>query len=163
MATRERHGDRAEAASGKFLTFELDGETYGVGIRSVREIMGIIDITPVPDAPAHVRGVVNLRGKIVPVVDLRRRLGIGGAQPSSRSCIVVVETPAAGERSQAGMIVDSVSEVVPIPETDIEPPPEIGGAVQAGSVEGLAKVREKVVILLSIERTLAGVGDVTAA
>ena len=163
MAIRERQGGGPDgAAARKFLTFELDGETYGVGIRTVREIIGNMDITPVPQAPGYVRGVVNLRGRIVPVVDLRRRLGIGGDVPASRSCIVVVDTQATGARGQAGMIVDAVSEVVAIPEADIEPPPEIGGGA-AGVVDALARVRDKVVILLSIDKTLAGVGDVAAA
>jgi purine-binding chemotaxis protein CheW len=143
------------AGGGKHLTFSLGRESYGVDIRMIREIIGIMDITPLPDSDASVRGVINLRGKIIPVVDLRVRFGLPQAPFTERTCIVVVDLEKEdGGRSLVGAIVDAVSEVSNIAAADVEPPPEMGMGSEAGVIKGMAKLKERVVILLDIGKIL---------
>jgi purine-binding chemotaxis protein CheW len=164
MAMQGPDGAGSKAAGmRKFLTFEIGGETYGIDIRRVREIIGIMSITAVPTAPGHVKGVINLRGKIVPIVDTRRRLGMEGRESTSRTCIVVVDMETNGTRERTGMIVDEVSEVVQIPDMDIEPPPELWDGAMTEGVEALAKLKEKVIIVLSVDKVLKLVDGVEAA
>ncbi len=145
----------AGVVGNKFLTFELSHETYGIEILKIREIIGIMEITPVPHAPPSVKGVINLRGKIIPVVDLRLRFELPAAEFTDRTCIIVVDLEGeGGVRTLVGTIVDAVSEVSQIPSGDIEPPPELGGETSSGYIQGMAKQKEKVVILLDIDKVL---------
>jgi purine-binding chemotaxis protein CheW len=143
------------AQTNKYLTFELAGETYGIGILKIREIIKVMEITPLPNASDSVRGVINLRGKIIPVVDLRMRFGLAAAEFTDRTCIVVVDLEnEAGVRTLVGATVDAVSEVSQIAAGDIEPPPELGVSASDHHIQGMAKLKEKVVILLDIDLVL---------
>ena len=111
--------------AGKFLTFSLAGEHYGLAVLNIREIIKLVTITPVPQMPAHIKGVVNLRGKIIPVVDLRVKFGMAGAAHTDRTCIIVVQVAAAGQVTNAlGLVVDSVEEVLNLNASDIENTPD---------------------------------------
>ncbi len=155
MTIHEAEDIRNAASSvNKFLTFDLGKETYGIDILQIREIIGITNITAVPQAPDYVRGVMNLRGKIIPVADLRRRLGFPSTQDTERTCIIVADVE--GARIQVGLVVDAVSEVAQIAPSDVEAPPSIGEDSRDKYIQGLAKLKDKVVILLDIDRVLAG-------
>ena len=147
---------REHAAAGKYLTFSLDRETYGLPVLRVREIIRLTDITPVPQMPPHIRGVINLRGKIIPVVDLRVRFGFAASQASERTCIVVVQVAGGlGGQMQLGLIVDDVQEVTQIAGSDIEQPPEFGAQVNTDAILGIAKLKGRVAVLLDINKALA--------
>lgn len=139
---------------GKYLTFTLAGEQFALQILKVREIIGLIDITPVPGAPPHVRGVINLRGRVIPVVDLRRKFGMVEADLTERTCIIVIDVRVEGRPVNTGVLVDTVSEVLAIKEGDIEPPPPMSRDVNSEYILGLAKTGGKVKILLNIEQVL---------
>jgi purine-binding chemotaxis protein CheW len=146
------------AGGGKHLTFMLGNENYGVDIRMIREIIGIMEITPLPDSDPSVRGVINLRGKIIPVVDLRVRFGLELVPFTERTCIIVVDLEKeGGVRTLVGVIVDAVSEVSQISSADIEPPPEMGVGSDPGVIQGMAKLKDRVVILLDIGKVLGRV------
>lgn len=147
----------------KYLTFELAGETYGIGILKIREIIKVMEITPLPHASDSVKGVINLRGKIIPVVDLRVRFGVAASEFTDRTCIVVVDLEnEEGVRKMVGATVDAVSEVSQIPAGDIELPPELGPGASEGYIQGMAKMKDKVVILLEIDKVLgAGFGGIS--
>lgn len=153
------------AQTNKYLTFELARETYGIGILKIREIIKVMEITPLPHASDSVRGVINLRGKIIPVVDLRMRFGLEVSEFTDRTCIVVVDLEnAEGVRTLVGATVDAVSEVSQIPTVDIEPPPELGAGARDGHIQGMAKLKDKVVILLDIDKVLgAGLQGISQA
>ena len=140
---------------GKYLTFTLGREEYGIGILKVREIIGLLEITSVPRTPDHIKGVINLRGKVIPVISLRSKFGIPEEEPTDRTCIIVVEIGGTGGAIPIGIIVDSVSEVLNIPGEDIEPTPNLGSALNTDYFLGLATVKGKVKILLEIDRVLA--------
>jgi len=145
----------ARSLAGKYLTFGLGRESYGIGVLKIREIIRITNITAVPQMPGHVRGVINLRGKIIPVVDLRLRFGLEGAATNERTCIVVVQVDLpSGAKSQMGLIVDGVEEVIQIAPADIEETPEFGGAIDTAYIIGMAKVRGAVKALLDIDKVL---------
>jgi purine-binding chemotaxis protein CheW len=139
---------------GKCLTFRLGREEYGVEILKVREIVGLMDITAVPKTSAHVRGVVNLRGKIIPVVDLRRKLGLPDVEASRENCIIIVIVQANQTEVLVGLLVDAVNEVLWISEGEVDPLPDIGDEEAINFVRGLAKVRGRVVILLDIDKVV---------
>ncbi len=136
---------------GKYLTFVLCDEEYGLGILKVREIIGIQDITPVPQTPDFVEGVINLRGKVIPVVDLRLKFGMPKTDYTKETCIIVVDV----DSLLMGTIVDTVSEVLDIKEGEIEPPPSFGQKVDVGFILGIGKVNEKVIILLDVDKVLS--------
>jgi purine-binding chemotaxis protein CheW len=140
---------------GKYLTFTLGQEEYGIGILKVREIIGMMEITSVPRTPEHVKGVINLRGKVIPVISLRCKFGIPEEEYTDRTCIIVVEIQGAGGAIPIGIIVDSVSEVLNISGEDIEPTPTMGSALDTEYILGMAKVKGKVKILLDIDRVLS--------
>lgn len=142
------------AAPTQYLTFVLTDEMFAIGILAVKEIIEYRGITLVPMMPAYVRGVINLRGAVVPVLDLQVRFGRPASPVSKRTCIVIVEVETAGEQQVIGLVVDAVSEVLDIATGDIEPPPTFGTGIRAEFVQGLAKVRERFVILLDLERVL---------
>jgi len=143
----EAKKDRA----GKYLTFFLAEEEYGLEILKVREIIGTMDITAVPRTPPFVKGVINLRGKVIPVVDLRLKVGMAEAERTDQTCIIVVDI---GE-VEMGIIVDRVSEVLNIAGHDIEDAPSFGAQVETDFILGLGKVNEKVTILLDISKLLS--------
>ncbi|MFZ2448807.1 MAG: chemotaxis protein CheW [Syntrophobacteraceae bacterium] len=139
---------------GKYLTFSLGDEEYGIGILRVREIIGMMRITSVPQTPEYVRGVINLRGKVIPVIDLRSRFGMSAVEFTERTCIVVVEIDSDSGRLHIGIVVDSVSEVVNIKSGDIEDTPCFGTALSTEYILGMAKIAGSVKILLDIGRVL---------
>ena len=142
---------RPRCEGGKFLTFSLAGEEYGVEILKVQEIVGMMDITPVPRIPPFILGLMNLRGKVIPVVDLRWKLGMGAAPCTDGSCIIVVRT----EGMVMGVVVDSVSEVLTIAPEAIEAAPSFGTDVNTDYILGIGKTGGGVRILLDIERVLS--------
>lgn len=144
----------AHAASGpssKYLTFFLAGQEYGLEILKVHEIIGLIPITPVPRTPDYIRGVVNLRGKVMPVIDLRRKFSMPPAHQTQESCIIIVQA----EEKEVGVVVDKVSEVLDIPMGDIDEAPFFGRGVQTGYILGIAKSDGRVKLLLDIETALS--------
>jgi purine-binding chemotaxis protein CheW len=155
-ATSRNH--RAEpipdARAGKYLTFHLGKEEFGIQVKHVREIMGVQDITAVPGTPAHLKGVINLRGKIIPVVDLRLKFTFPAIPFTETTCIVVVQVMQEGDQTMIGLIVDGVSEVLNISAADIEDPPNFGEGIETPFVLGIAKVKNTVKILLKIEDVL---------
>jgi purine-binding chemotaxis protein CheW len=145
----------AHAAAGKYLTFVLGRESYGIEVLKIREIIRLVDITAVPQMPEYIKGVINLRGKIIPVVDLRLKFGLGVGETTERTCIVVVQVRlAAGNNLQMGLIVDGVEEVMNIAKGDIEDTPDFGAKVDTEYLLGMAKVKGKVTSLLDIDRVL---------
>lgn len=143
-----------EAEAGKYLTFVLHTEEYGLEILKVREIIGYMAITKVPRTDESIKGVINLRGQVIPIIDLRLKFGMPEAAVTEKTCIIVVEALKEGVTKQVGIIVDSVSEVLDVARVDMEPPPEFGGAVDRSLILSMAKVDAKIVILLNIDRVL---------
>jgi purine-binding chemotaxis protein CheW len=143
----------------QLVAFRLAGETYGIPIMLVHEIIRPCEITCIPRSPEYVRGVVNLRGKIVPVIDLRRRLALAPAEESSSTRIVVVEI----EQGIVGMIVDGVSQVIRLPAASIEPPSTLVADVEADLVIGVGKLNDELIILLDIPKTLKIEGGLEVA
>jgi purine-binding chemotaxis protein CheW len=136
----------------QYLTFNLAGEVFAIGILAIKEIIEYRDLTEVPMMPACVRGVINLRGAVVPVMDLLSRFGKAPSPVGKRTCIVIVET---AEGQVVGVVVDAVNEVLDIAPADIEPAPSFGSRIRADFIQGMGKVREKFVILLDVQRVLA--------
>ena len=146
---------KAEAArDGKYLTFSLAGEEYGIGILKVREIIGMMSITPVPQTPEFVKGVITLRGKVIPVIDLRLRFGLMARDYTERTCIIVVEIVSDSGAVPMGIVVDAVSEVLNIREADIENTPTFGVKLNTDFILGMAKTDGGVKILLDIDKVL---------
>lgn len=139
---------------GKYLTFTLDGEEYGIGILKVREIIGMMPITSVPQTPDYVKGVINLRGKVIPVVDLRLKFGMVPMDYTERTCIIVVEIEGEGKKIPMGIVVDAVSEVLNIKGADIEDTPNFGTRLRTDYIMGMAKMGGGVKILLDIDKVL---------
>jgi purine-binding chemotaxis protein CheW len=140
---------------GKYLTFTLDKEEYGIGILKIKEIIGMMPITPVPRTPEHVKGVINLRGKVIPVVDLRLRFGMDAIDYNERTCIIVVEIEGQSGTVMIGTVVDSVSEVLNIKGDDIEDTPTFGTRLNTDYILGMAKMEGGVKILLDIDKVLS--------
>ncbi len=141
--------------AGKYLTVVLENEAYGIGVLKVREIIRLQKITPVPQMPAFVKGVINLRGRVIPVVDLRVKFGVK-AEFAERTCIVVVQVKLPTDQTvQMGLIVDSVEEVVTLQASEIEPTPEFGAKIDTRYLLGMAKVKGAVKTLLDIDRVVA--------
>ena len=138
----------------KYLTFSLNNEDYGLDIFKVKEIIGIMDITPVPQTPDYFKGVINLRGKIIPIIDLRIRFGMEHKEYTEHTCIIVIELKGKTGLIQMGIIVDTVTEVSNIDKEDIESPPSFGTKLNTDYILGIAKGKEKVKILLDIEKVL---------
>ena len=143
--------------TGKYLTFLLGREEFAIQVLKVREIMGIQDITAVPQTPSYVKGVINLRGKVIPVVDLRLKFCLPEMEYTQRTCIIVVQVQSAGVALHTGIIVDAVSEVLNLAGSDIEDTPDFGDGNSSASTYllGMAKVKGKVKILLDIDRILS--------
>jgi purine-binding chemotaxis protein CheW len=137
---------------GKYLTFTLGGEKYGVPIMKIKEIIGFLDITPVPCTPDFVLGVINLRGKVIPVIDLKKKFGMPSCERTRLTCIIVIDI---GVR-EMGIMVDTVSEVESIPGDQIEEAPDFGPDIKTEYILGMGKLKERVAILLNIQRVLTG-------
>ena len=142
---------KKEVTEGKFLTFALGTEEYGIEILKVREIIGLMDITTVPQTPDYMKGVINLRGKVIPVIDLRLKFSMLEDEHTQETCVIVVEV----NNAQIGIIVDSVSEVLDIKSTEIEDAPSFGQGIDTDFIMGLGKTKEKIIILLDIEEVLS--------
>jgi len=140
---------------GKYLTFSLAGEEYGIGILKVKEIIGMMSITMVPQTPVYMKGVINLRGKVIPVVDLRIKFGMDPIEYNERTCIIVVEISGEGRTVHMGIVVDSVSEVLNIKAADIEETPNFGTQLNTEYILGMAKSAGGIKILLDIDRVLS--------
>lgn len=143
-----------QVKEGKYLTFELAQEQYGLGILKVREIMGMMDITHVPQTPAFVKGLINLRGRVIPVVDLRLKFGLPEKEYTERTTIIVVEIQAETGLILIGIVVDNVSEVMHISQADLEDTPSFGEKLKTDYIMGMAKVKGRVILLLDIDRVL---------
>jgi purine-binding chemotaxis protein CheW len=154
---QEAHGVNPASVleGGKFLTFLMANEKYGLEILKVREIMGMMDVTSIPTTPAFIRGVINLRGKVIPVVDLRLKFGIEAKEDTQRTCIIVVHLTHTAQEMIVGIIVDEVSEVLDIDQDQIEPPPSFGADIRTDFILGMGKVDHKVMTLLDIDRVLS--------
>ncbi len=140
---------------GKYLSFFLDREEYGIGILKVKEIIGMMPITPVPQTPGYVKGVINLRGRVIPVMDLRSRFGMETAEYTERTCIIVVEVQTPSGQIQTGIVVDSVSEVLNIRGAEIEDTPAFGAKLNTDYILGMAKLGGSVKILLDIDKVVS--------
>jgi purine-binding chemotaxis protein CheW len=145
----------ATRREGKYLTFSLDKEEYGIGILKVKEIVGMTPITMIPRMPSYVKGVINLRGKVIPVIDLRLKLSMEEAGYTERTCIIVVEISGESGQVLLGVIVDSVSEVLNVKGTDIENTPAFGVRLNTEYILGIAKIGGRVKILLDIDKILS--------
>jgi len=142
------------AKEGKYLTFTLADEEYGIGILKIKEIIGMMPVTSVPQTPSFVKGVVNLRGKVIPVMDLRLRFGMEPIDYTDRTCIIVVEITGESGNVMIGIVVDTVSEVLNIKVEDIEESPAFGTTLDTDYILGMAKMEGGVKILLDIDRVL---------
>lgn len=147
-------GLRTETRAGKYLTFLLGSEEFGIRVLQVREIMGLQDITAVPNTPPYVKGVINLRGKVIPVLCLRSKFGMSATEATSVSCIIVVQVENQGTMMLMGLVVDSVSEVVNIAAADVEDTPSFGSGRTTPYLLGMAKIKGKVKILLDIDKVI---------
>ncbi len=143
--------------AGKFLTFMLAEECYGVEVLKIREIIRMQKITPVPQMPEHVKGVINLRGKVIPVVDLRIKFNLLVAEETERTCIIVVDVEGGqGVNQLLGLIVDAVEEVLNVSDNEVEPSPDFGTRLSTECCLGIAKVKDSVKTLLDIEKVVSG-------
>ncbi len=155
LTSRNDDADGASAAM-KYLTFRLASEEYGVEIMCVREIIALVDITALPQTPDYAAGVINLRGQIIPVIDLRKRFRLAPKAFTTETCIIVVEfmSPDSSDSIPTGVIVDQVSEVLDIQPDAIEPAPQFGRSVRIEFIEGIGKTRDRVITLLNVQRAL---------
>jgi len=144
---------------GKYLTFALANEQYGLEILKVREIIGYMEITAVPQTPSYVKGVINLRGQVIPVVDLRGKFGMATTDVTDQTCIIVVEIAQQGRTFNTGIVVDHVQEVLDVPGKDIEEAPQFGASVNTDFILGMGKIGNSVKILLDIDKVL-GTSDI---
>ena len=144
----------ADDRAGKYLAFHLDREEFAIQVLKVREIIGVQDITAVPKTPPYLKGVFNLRGKVIPVVDLRMKFGLQEIEYTQRTCIIVVNVEGETGQMLMGIVVDGVSEVLNLTGADIEDTPDFGSGVATPFLLGLAKIKDKVKILLDIDKVL---------
>jgi len=147
---------KTQNLSGKYLTFKLGEETYGIEILQVQEIIGMMKVTHFPKAPEFVRGVINLRGKVIPVIDLRLKFFLDGIDDTEKTCIIVIQLETETEQIREGIIVDEVSEVIDILETEVEQSPSFGVDIDMDFIKGVGKVGERVIILLDMAKIISG-------
>jgi len=152
----EQVGKALLEKDGKYLTFALAHEEYGLEILKVREIIGYMEITAVPQTPHHVKGVINLRGQVIPVIDLRAKFGMETTGVTEETCIIVVEITQDDRQFSTGIVVDHVQEVLDIAGGDIEEAPQFGSSVNTDFILGMGKIGDTVKILLDIDKVLAG-------
>lgn len=155
-ATLEQVNKALLDKAGKYLTFALGKEQYGLEILKVREIIGYMDITAVPQTPDHVKGVINLRGQVIPVIDLRAKFGMDTAEITEQTCIIVCEIKSGKRNFSTGIVVDNVEEVLDIDGQDIEEAPQFGSSVDTNFILGMGKIGDTVKLLLDIDKVLAG-------
>jgi len=148
-------GREAQSEEGQYLTFTLRGEMFAIGILNIKEILEYGSLTAVPMMPDFIRGVINLRGAVVPVVDLAARFGGRPSEVTKRTCIVIIEVNADAGQQDIGVVVDAVSEVLEIPAGEIEPPPAFGAKIRADFIHGMGKVDGKFVIILNVDKVLS--------
>lgn len=157
MASQEKAAGTSSlgaSLAGKYLTFRLSAESYGIVVLKIREIIRLQPITPVPQMPYYIKGVLNLRGKIIPIIDLRSKFGLQNIADTDHTCIIVVKV--GGDANlQLGLIVDAVDEVINISGNEIEPPPDFGTVLDTSFIMGVAKIKGAVKILLDIDRVVA--------
>lgn len=156
-AQKEKLNKAIMEKEGKYLTFALGPEEYGLEILKVREIIGYMDITAVPQTPPHVKGVINLRGQVIPVIDLRAKFGMETTDVTEQTCIIVVETSQGDRHFSTGIVVDRVQEVLDIAGENIEEAPQFGSSVNTDFILGMGKMGESVKILLDIDEVLSKV------
>ena len=155
LVTTDRSQVERDLDHHQYLTFSLSVEMFAIGIQRVREIIEYDNVTTVPMMPSFVRGVINLRGSVVPVIDLSARFGRAVSEVHRRTCIVIIEVEHEGVEQELGVVVDAVSEVLEIPREDIEPAPTFGANIRTDFISGMGKVRGRFVILLNVDRVLA--------
>ncbi|HUK66233.1 MAG TPA: chemotaxis protein CheW [Anaeromyxobacteraceae bacterium] len=156
-------GELGAALAGKYMTFKLASEIYGLEILKVREIIGLMDITRVPKSAPFIRGVINLRGKVIPVADLRQKFGMEPCQTTEQTVIIVVQCMVAGRSLTMGILVDQVLEVLSIESAQIEPPPQLGeAAIESKFILGVGKAGERVIFLLDIGEVLGSAAGASA-
>jgi purine-binding chemotaxis protein CheW len=139
----------------RYLTFRLGETSYAIGILKVQEIIGLMRITPVPGTPAHVRGVINLRGRVIPVVDLRTRFGMPATPDTDRTCVVITQVNGVRGLATMGVVVEDVAEVVDLPADRLEAVPEFGPDIRTEFLTGVARLAENVILLLDIDAVLS--------
>jgi purine-binding chemotaxis protein CheW len=157
-AQTEQNNKALQDKEGKYLTFALGSEEYGLEILKVREIIGYMEITAVPQTPSYVKGVINLRGQVIPVIDLRTKFGMETAKITEETCIIVVEINQSSRKFSTGIVVDHVQEVLDIDGESIESAPQFGVSVNTDFILGMGKVGETVKILLDIDKVLGNSG-----
>ncbi|MFP4163679.1 MAG: chemotaxis protein CheW [Chitinispirillaceae bacterium] len=156
MEEKKEHGPDLAYLAGKYLTFKLADEGYGLEILKVQEIIGMMSITRMPRTPDFVRGVINLRGKVIPVIDLRLKFGFEAKEDTDRTCIIVVQVESTSDHSVImGIIVDEVSEVLDIQAEQIEPAPSFGSSVDTDFILGMGKASQKVIMLLDVDKVMS--------
>jgi purine-binding chemotaxis protein CheW len=143
------------APPGKYLTFQLGGEIYGLEILKVQEIIGMMPVTHVPRVPEYMRGVINLRGRVIPVIELRRKFGLEPVEDTARTCIVVVQVSHGNDAVTMSLLVDEVREVVDVAAAQVEPPPSFGSALDTSFIMGMGKIADRVVMLLDVDKVLS--------
>lgn len=146
--------EKTGTLEGKYLTFALGQEEYGIRILKVREIIGYVPITPMPKSPDYIKGLINLRGQVIPVMDLRLRFGMPSAEVTEQTCIIVVEVNCEGKLHHAGLIVDRVQEVLYIQSKDIDLTPQLGSGARSDFIVGIGKTESSIKILLDIDRVV---------
>ncbi len=155
-ASAADNDQRQREHAGKYLTFRLANEEYGLEIIKVEKIIGLLSITQMPRTPIHIRGVINLRGRVIPVMDLRVKFGMEATEDTSETCIIVVEIDHGERTVRMGILVDSVSEVLDIAASEIEETPEFGADVNTDFIQAMGKTRDRVIMLLEINKVLGG-------
>jgi len=143
------------AQAGQYLSFVLGSETFAIGIMAIKEIIEYASLTEVPMMPAYVRGVINLRGAVVPVLDLPIRFGKSSSAVTKRTCIVIIDVMSGSERHVLGLVVDAVNAVLDILPADIEPPPAFGASIRTEFIRGMVKINSKFVIVIDVDHVLA--------
>ncbi|MCD6707732.1 MAG: chemotaxis protein CheW [Thiobacillus sp.] len=155
VKVKEQAGLAATQDQQQYLTFMLGGEVFAIGILAIKEIIEYGNLTEVPMMPDYIRGVINLRGSVVPVVDLSARFGRKGTELTRRTCIVIIEVESGQEKQVVGVVVDAVNEVLEIPEDQIEPPPAFGAKIRTDFIRGMGKVDGRFVIILNVGNVLS--------
>ncbi len=157
ITVSEQTGNTLIQKEGKYLTFALGSEEYGLEILKVREIIGYIDITSVPQMPEYIKGVINLRGQVIPVIDLKSKFGMKKAEITEQTCIIVIDAGRDGHKFNTGIVVDRVQEVLDIIGEDIQEPPRFNASINTDFILGIGKVGSAIKILLDIEKVLNGI------
>ena len=152
----------ARASAGKYLTFQLASEVYGLEVLKVHEIIGMMAITRVPKMPVFIRGIINLRGKLIPVIDMREKFVLDKQADTAKTCIIVVQTTENDLPVTIGILVDAVADVLDIPVANIEPTPSFGSNVSTLFILGIGKIADKVVMLLDIDKILTESGTISS-